>query len=94
MEIFILSNILLIILQNCKIHLYANGVQLCLNSPVDDISRAVDCFNGELGWIFLWAPANGLCLKPGQSKCILLHRRSVVPIIPGDVVMNGVRKLR
>ena len=61
---------------NYKIHLYADEVQLCLNSPVDDISRAVDCLNGELGRIFLWATANGLCLNPGKS-------------IPVVVVMNG-----
>ena len=45
--------------------------------------------NGELAWIFLWATANGLCLNPGKSKCILLHRRSVVPTVPRNVVMNG-----
>ena len=76
-------------LLNCKIHLYADDVQLCLNSPVNDISRAVDCLNGELARIFLWATANGLCLNPGKSKCILLHRRSDVPTIPRDVVLNG-----
>ena len=73
----------------CNIHLYADDVQLCLNSPVDDISGAVDCLNGELAWILLWATANGLCLNPRKSKCILLHRGSVVPTIPRDVVMNG-----
>ena len=59
------------------------------SSTVDDISRAVYCLLGELARIFLWAPANGLCLNPGKSKCIVLHRRSVVPTIPEDVVMNG-----
>ena len=64
-------------------------MQLCLNSPVDDIPRAVDCLNGELAGIFLWGAANGLCLKPGKAKCILLQRRSVVPTIPRNVMMNG-----
>ena len=74
---------------NCKIHLYVYVVQLCLNSPVDNISRAVDYLNGELARILLWATANSLCLIHGKSKCILQHRRSVVPTISTDVVMNG-----
>ena len=49
----------------------------------------VYCLNWALARIFLIATANGLCLNPGKSKCILLHRRSVVPIIPRNVVMNG-----
>ena len=28
-------------------------------------------------------------MSPGKSKCILQHRRSVVPTIPRDVVLNG-----
>ena len=56
---------------------------------MDDISRTVDCLNGELARIFLWATDNGLCLNLVKSKCILLHRRSVEPTIPRDVVMNG-----
>ena len=45
-------------LLNCKIHLYADDVQLSLK--IDDISRSVDYLNGELARIFLWANANGL----------------------------------
>ena len=37
----------------------------------------------------MWVTVNGLCLNPLKLKCILLHRRSVVPTIPRDVVMNG-----
>ena len=35
-------------LLNCKIHLYADDAQLCLNNTLDDISSVVDCLNGEL----------------------------------------------
>ena len=70
-------------LLNCKIHSYSDDVQLCLNSSVDDISRDVDYLKGELARI--WATANGLYLNPGKSKCILLHRRSVVPTIPKEL---------
>ena len=87
-------NDLLGYLLNCKIHLYADDVQLCLNSRVDDISHGVDCLNGEFARIFLWATANGLCLNPGKSKCILLHRRSVVPTIPADIMTNGDEEFR
>ena len=43
---------------------------------------------GTFARIFLWATVNGLCLNPGKSKCILLHRRNVVSTIPRNVVLN------
>ena len=69
--------------------MYSDDVKLCLNSPVDDISSVAERLNGELARIFLWATANGLCLNPRKSKCILLHRRSVVLTIPNDTVKDG-----
>lgn len=78
-------------LLHCKIHLYADDVQPYLSSPVHNMSLAADCLNGELARIFLWATANGLCLNPSKSKCMVLHRRSVAPTFIGDILMNNVK---
>ena len=33
----------------------------------------------------------GLCLNSEKFKCTLLHRRSLVPTIPRDIMLNGER---
>lgn len=76
-------------LSKCKIHLYADDVQLILSSPVQNMALGIASLNEDLQKIHLWASANGLCLNPRKSKCIVICKRSLNPSVCADIVING-----
>lgn len=78
-------------LSNCKIHLYADDVQLTLSSPVQNTAVGISYLNDDLNKIFLWASANGLCLNPSKSKCIIISKKNLVCSISDDIILNGER---
>lgn len=76
-------------LSHCKIHMYADDVQLYINSPVHSVENNIARLNEDLNNIFLWATANGLCLNPHKTKCIVVHKKTIVPVISSDIIING-----
>lgn len=72
-------------LNYCKIHMYADDVQIYLNTRIDDISIAINMINSDLDRVHSWATGNGLCLNPTKSKFMLIKRRmakiSIEPVI-------------
>lgn len=76
-------------LDYCRIHMYADDVQVYLSSPSDSTNESVSQLNADLNKIHLWAMANGLFLNPSKSKCLLIHKKSIKPVIDIDVLING-----
>lgn len=76
-------------LDYCKIHMYADDVQVYLSSPSNSTNESVNLLNADLNKIHLWAMANGLFLNPSKSKCLLIHKKSIKPVIENDVLING-----
>lgn len=62
------------ILNFCSVQMYADDVQLCLSSKLENVSTCIAHLNDDLTRIHQWASANGLCLNPSKSKCIFLSR--------------------
>lgn len=76
-------------LSYCKIHLYADDVQLYLSSPLHLIKECIAKLNSDLNKIQRWAMANGLFLNPLKSKCLLIHKRSANIEISDDIVIDN-----
>ena len=59
-------------LDNCSVHMYADDVQLYRSTRIENIRICIDLINDDLRKIDNWANANGLCINPSKSKCLLL----------------------
>ncbi|XP_075157620.1 uncharacterized protein LOC142230885 [Haematobia irritans] len=55
-----------------KVHLYADDVQVYISSPLSELNDCVDRLNQDLVRIHTWACANGLCINPRKSKCLIM----------------------
>lgn len=78
-------------LHHCNIHMYADDVQLYLSSPLQDVAANIRRLNGELDRVHRWATANGLCLNPRKSKCLMICKKSMHPNTGLDILLNGVK---
>lgn len=76
-------------LSYCRIHLYADDVQIYINSKIDKITTCVDKLNADLANVHTWATANGLCINPSKSKCLIITRKSVNLITEPTVSINN-----
>lgn len=76
-------------LSHCKVHMYADDVQIYLSSPRESIRDNIDRLNADLNRIHKWATANGLFLNPLKSKCLLIHKRTISPVIEHDILINN-----
>lgn len=78
-------------LSYCKIHMYADDVQMYLGAKVGSLDEAAYRINSDLDTVLVWASANGLCLNPLKSKCLVLHRRTTGRLPDIDIGLNGQR---
>ena len=60
-------------LEHCKIHMYADDVQIYNSGSLNGISACVNNINSDLRKIDIWARNNGLYINPTKSKCILIE---------------------
>ena len=65
------------ILQHCRIHMYADDVQLYHSSSFESVEVCVSEINEDLNTIYNWATKNGLCLNPDKSKYLVINRRKI-----------------
>lgn len=76
-------------LSHCKLHMYADDVQLYLSSPVLAINECVAKINSDLDNVHRWAVGNGLCLNPNKSKCLVIRKRTSGFINHSDIMINN-----
>ena len=61
-------------LEHCKIHMYADDVQIYNNGSLNGISACINNINFDLQKIDIWARNSGLCINLTKSKCILIDK--------------------
>lgn len=76
-------------LSHCKMHMYADDVQLYLSCPTTSIPENLVKLNYDLQNIHQWAIANGLCLNPGKSKCLVIRKRTTCPTLEFDISIDN-----
>lgn len=77
------------ILRSCKVHMYADDVQLYTGCELSSNSNCVSKINIDLDLINNWALKNGLCLNPKKSKCMAIYKKSIdISFLP-KVELNG-----
>ena len=54
-------------------------IRICINFINDDLWKIVN-----------WANANGLCINPSKSKCLLLSRTKIAFDVP-DIIIGGTK---
>lgn len=69
--------------------MYADDVQIYLSGPLNSINSCVVKLNADLYNIHRWAMANGLVLNPSKTKCIVIHKKSIQPIITGKIILDS-----
>ena len=57
-------------------------MQLYAITPKENINTCLDYINSDLVKIDSWASANGLCINPYNSKCIIFLRTNGSFVIP------------
>ena len=68
--------------------MYADNIQFYRNICIEDIRLFIDSINDDLQKIYNWANANGLCINPSKSKC-LLFSRTKRPFDVADIIIRG-----
>ena len=68
--------------------MYANDVQLYRSTCIENIRLCIDSINDDLRKIDNWAYANGLCINPSKSKCLLVSRTKRAIDVP-DIIIRG-----
>lgn len=76
-------------LQHCKIHMYADDVQLYLNSSILFLSDGVSKVNSDLNRVYSWALANKLHLNPKKSKCIIISNRPKMITVNSPILIGN-----
>lgn len=61
----------------CKLHLYADDVQIYISANITEVERATSDINVELNNFCTWCYDNGLKLNPSKSKAIMLGNERV-----------------
>lgn len=77
------------ILKFCKLHMYADDVQLYASCNLESMNECVTNINHDLFLINDWALKNGLCLNPKKSKCIVIYKKKIDPSIIPKLTLNG-----
>ena len=77
-DLFFFSfNDLPLVLNHCKIILYADDVQLYASCKPQNIDDSIKNINDDLTKVCQWARGNGLSLNPSKSKCIIITRLKI-----------------
>lgn len=76
-------------LVNCKLHMYADDVQIYLGTTFCSFEEAVSKVNYDLQIVHDWASANGLCINPRKSKCLVIHGRTRKYKFDTNISLNG-----
>jgi len=74
---FIYVNHLPSILSECKVHLYADDVQIYVGRPVTEIHACVRISNKMLSLVEKWAKENVLGINPKKSKCLVIGKKPI-----------------
>ena len=62
------------VLNKCKIHLYADDVQIYNSFTVQNVDVCVSEINEDLERVYQWARGNGLGINPTKSKSLVISR--------------------
>lgn len=65
-------------LNQFKVRMYADDVQLYISCDVKSVGKCIETINQELQIINIWASSNGLSINPQKSKCIVIKKRSTL----------------
>ena len=60
------------VLVHSNIHMYADNVQIYSRTPKENIDSCLHYINRDLVRVDDWGSANGICINPLKSKCIIL----------------------
>lgn len=86
-------------IEHCKIHMYADDVQLYISCLQTDINTCIQKLNRDLNNINTWASANGLCLNARKSKAIIIGKlnrlpNSLPPLLVGNTTLEIVQNAK
>ena len=70
-------NDLPLVVQYCKVRMYADDVQLTIDCHENNIASCINHLNCDLKNISDWANSNNLSLNPAKSQCLLVSKTSI-----------------
>ncbi|XP_075155471.1 uncharacterized protein LOC142228831 [Haematobia irritans] len=84
------------VLRYCKVHLYADDVQVYASTFVNKLPVCIEEINKDLERINNWALTNELMINPTKSKCLFIYKKNVkinkqLPIYINNEVINTVQ---
>lgn len=77
-------------IENATCSLYADDVQLLLDSSVPELPLRINHINADLASISAWADTNGLALNPSKSSLMVFARRHFDMTPYGNVTLNNI----
>ena len=78
------------VISHCKIHMYADDVQLYLSCKPENLEYCGNLLNTELSQVKKWAELNGLSLNAKKTKCLLLSRRKIINVSLPKIIIDNI----
>ena len=77
------------IVKYCRLHIYADDVQLYISCAKQNLSCCINNLNEDLRSISEWAKGNGLVLNPSKCSCIAISRSNNDCLEPPQVLVDN-----
>jgi hypothetical protein len=75
--------------RNCRLHLYADGLQIYTVDQCRDVNRLVALVNGDLQRILNWSRDNSHILNASKTQALLVSRGIRSEDVGSDVILGG-----
>jgi len=77
------------VLKNCKIHIYADDIQLYLPCNIANLVEGSRKLNEDLEKVSAWVEKNKLTINPQKSKCLFIYKKEVdLSLLPNILINN------
>lgn len=75
-------------IQRCKLHIFADDVQIIHAAPLGFMGTCVSEINSDLSSIYNWSIVNQLTLNPDKTNAIAIYKSSISEMLD-PILLNG-----
>jgi len=79
------------VVKNCKMHIYADDIQLYLPCNITNLAEGARKLNEDLQKVSAWVENNRLTINPRKSKCLFIYKKEVDLTMLPDILINNAR---
>ena len=79
------------VLRNCNYHVYADDVQLYIETSIDDVGEAIAALNDNISKLNDWSHMHGLDVNPSKCKAIIIGSNRRISVLDELATLDSIR---